>query len=39
VRSPAFVAEAHRQSCAVADSAMAVTDQGFVEAISDWPDE
>lgn len=39
VRSPAFAAEAHRQSRAVADSAMAAADQGFVEAISDWPEE
>jgi hypothetical protein len=39
VRSPAFTAEAHRQSRAVADSALAAADQDFVEAISDWPDE
>jgi hypothetical protein len=35
VRSPAFRAEAHRQSLAVASSPHADEDQGFVDAISD----
>jgi hypothetical protein len=33
--SPAFVAEAHRQSLAVANSAQAREDQDFIDAISD----
>jgi len=36
MRSPAFAAEAHRQSLAVADSARAGEDQDFVDAVSDW---
>jgi Protein of unknown function (DUF3018) len=39
VSSPAFIAEAHRQSRAVSTSAAAVADQDFVDAISDWPEE
>jgi len=39
VRSPAFIAEAHRQSRAVSTSAAAAEDQDFVEAVSVWPDE
>ena len=39
VRSPAFAAEAHRQSLAVAKSAGAVEDQEFIDAISDRTDE
>lgn len=39
VRAPAFRAEAHRQSLAVAESAHARDDQAFIDAISDWPDE
>lgn len=35
VRSPDFVAEAHRQSLAVAQSARAAEDEAFIEAISD----
>ena len=35
VRSPAFKAEAHRQSVAVAQSPNADEDQDFVDAISD----
>jgi hypothetical protein len=35
VRSPAFKAEAHRQSLAVAHSQHASADQDFVDAISD----
>lgn len=35
VRSPAFAAEAHRQSLAVAKSRHAQEDQAFVDAISD----
>jgi surfactin synthase thioesterase subunit len=35
VRSPAFAAEAHRQSAAVANSTHAQEDQEFIEAISD----
>jgi surfactin synthase thioesterase subunit len=35
VRSPAFRAEAHRQSLAVASSAHADDDQDFIDAISD----
>jgi hypothetical protein len=36
MRSPAFEAEARRQSLAVADSARARDDQDFVDAVSDW---
>lgn len=36
MRSPAFVAEAHRQSLAVAKSSYAKEDQAFIDAISDW---
>lgn len=39
VRAPAFRAEAHRQSLAVASSAAANDDQAFVDAISDRGDE
>lgn len=34
VRSPAFVAEAHRQSAAVASSGYATDDQAFIDAVS-----
>lgn len=37
VRAPEFVAEAHRQSAAVADSEYEAEDQAFVDAVSaDW---
>ena len=39
VRSPAFAAEAHRQSLAVANSPHAADDQAFVDALSEWNDE
>ena len=39
VRSPAFWAEAHRQSAAIAASAHAVNDQAFIDAVADWGDE
>lgn len=35
VRAPAFAAEAHRQSLAVAGSPHAEEDQAFVDAVSD----
>jgi len=35
VRSPAFAAEAHRQSLAVARSPLAAEDQAFIEAVSE----
>jgi hypothetical protein len=35
LRSPVFVAEAHRQSLAVAKSPRAKRDQNFIDAISD----
>jgi hypothetical protein len=39
VRAPEFVAEAHRQSVAIATSGHEVDDQAFVDAISsDWDD-
>jgi hypothetical protein len=38
VRSPAFAAEAHRQSAAVAKSRHAKRDDAFIEAVSDWGD-
>lgn len=38
MRSPAFAAEAHRQSAAVAASPHAKDDQDFVDAISEWND-
>jgi hypothetical protein len=37
VRAPAFRAEAHDQSAAVANSARAREDQTFIDAVSDWP--
>jgi hypothetical protein len=39
VRSPAFRAEARRQSLAVANSSRAAEDQAFIDALSDWNDE
>jgi len=39
VRFPAFRAEAHRQSLAVATSPGAHDDQAFIDAVSDWGDE
>jgi Protein of unknown function (DUF3018) len=36
MRSPFFVAEAHRQSLAVASSAQGKEDQEFIDTISDW---
>ncbi|WP_158815855.1 antitoxin MazE family protein [Methylocapsa sp. S129] len=39
VRAPAFRAEAHRQSLAVAASAAARDDQAFIDAVSDRDDE
>jgi hypothetical protein len=38
-RSPAFAAEAHRQSLAVAQSSRGAADQDFIEAISMLPAE
>ena len=35
VRAPAFRSEAHRQSLAVAASALASDDQAFIDAVSD----
>jgi hypothetical protein len=35
VRSPAFRAEAHRQSAAIAASAHAMEDQAFIDGIAD----
>ena len=39
VRSPAFKAEAHRQSLAVAHSPHAKQDQEFINAVSAWGTE
>jgi antidote-toxin recognition MazE-like antitoxin len=39
VRAPAFAAEAHRQSLAVAKSRRAKADQDFIDAISDLADK
>jgi hypothetical protein len=39
VRSPAFLAEAHRQSAAVAASDAEREDQAFIDGISDRGDE
>jgi len=39
MRSPAFRAEAHRQSLAIATSHHAHDDQAFIDAASDWRDE
>ncbi len=36
MRSPTFVAEARRQSLAVARSPHAKEDQDFIDAVSDW---
>ncbi len=36
MRSPTLVAEAHRQSLAVARSSHAKEDQEFIDSISDW---
>jgi hypothetical protein len=35
VRSPSFRVQAHRQSLAVAEGAMAYEDQAFIDAVSD----
>jgi Protein of unknown function (DUF3018) len=39
VRSPAFAAEAHRQSLAVARSPHAAEDQAFIDAVSVWRED
>ena len=39
VRTPAFKAQAHAQSLAVAASLQAHQDQDFIDAVSDWGDE
>ena len=39
VRSPAFRAEAHRQSAAIAASPHGREDQAFIDAVTDWTDE
>lgn len=39
VRAPGFAEEAHRQSRAVALSAVSTDDQAFVDAVSAWPAE
>jgi hypothetical protein len=39
VHAGSFVAEAHRQSAAVAHSAGAAEDQQFIDAISEWSQE
>lgn len=39
VRASSFRVEAHRQSLAVAVSAHAAEDQGFIDAVSDWDGE
>lgn len=39
VRAPAFRAEAHRQSLAVARSRYAQEDQAFIDSVSDWGNE
>jgi Protein of unknown function (DUF3018) len=39
MRDPAFLAQAHRQSLAVAASPHAHDDQAFIDSISDWGDE
>lgn len=36
MRSPAFAAEAHKQSLAVANSPHAREDQDFIDAVSGW---
>ncbi len=38
VRSPAFKAEARRQSRLVAASRYEAEDQAFIESITDWPE-
>jgi len=38
-RAPAFRAEAHRQSLAVARSPAATDDQAFIDGVSVWNDE
>lgn len=38
VRAPAFRAQAHRQSLAVAGGPRAVDDQAFIDSVSDWGD-
>jgi hypothetical protein len=37
--SPTFASQAHRQSLAIARSPYEKTDQGFIDAISDWNGE
>ena len=38
VRTPAFRAEARRQSLAVSETGSADADQAFIDGASDWPD-
>jgi hypothetical protein len=38
IAAPAFRAEAHRQSAAIAASAHEADDQAFIDAIADWND-
>ena len=39
VRSRTFTREAHRQSLLVAHDALEREEQGFVDAVSEWPSE
>ena len=39
MRSPAFRAEAHRQSAAISASPHGFDDQAFIDAVSNWGDE
>ena len=39
VNSPEFIAEAHRQSLAVAQSPTEAEDQAFIDAITDWSED
>jgi DNA-binding LacI/PurR family transcriptional regulator len=36
VTSPEFIAQAHRESLAVANSPTAAEDQAFIDAVTDW---
>jgi hypothetical protein len=38
-RSPEFLAEAHRQALAIANSPHEPDDQAFIDSISIWPDD
>jgi hypothetical protein len=39
VNSPEFIAEAHRESLAIANSPQEAEDQAFIDSITDWSED